>query len=286
MANYSQFLNPELLETAIVEIPPLLTESDLHVAQLSLVFLTSAASQLPQARVYDKILPEVMTLLRSPLLQGTALNCTLKFFQALVQANLPGLMYRDLLNRLMSPVVGQKAGGQLLHKQAYHSLAKCVAAITLQVPVEAVPVASQLLQEVQGRPSDSYLVFCLLTIGEIGRHFDLSSIDSLPQYILNCFSAQSEDVKAASSHALGAIAVGNLSSYLPFILTEIEAQPKRQYLLLHSLKELISSMSLTKAGLDQLIPSVPSIWAQLFKHCECSEEGSRNVVAECLGESN
>ena len=47
--------------------------------------------------------------------------------------------------------------------------------------------------------------------------------------------------------------------------------------------QLITSLSTTKNGLEQLLPSVPSIWAQLFKHCECPEEGSRNVVAECLG---
>ncbi|XP_055681122.1 cullin-associated NEDD8-dissociated protein 1 [Lutzomyia longipalpis] len=281
--NYSQFFNPELLKTAIQEVPPLLSESDLHVAQLSLVFLTSAAQQQPQAGVYEAILPEVMTLVRSPLLQGTALNCTLRFFQALVQANLPRLSYNYLLELLMAPVINQQAPGQVLHKQAYHSLAKCVAAITLQVPAQAEPVAAQLLHDIQERKSDTYLVFCLLTIGEIGRHFNLSSIEMLPQCILNCFAAQSEDVKAAASHALGAVAVGNLNCYLPFILTEIEAQPKRQYLLLHSLKEVISSLSLTKGGLEQLIPSVPSIWTQLFKHCECSEEGSRNVVAECLG---
>lgn len=112
---------------------------------------------------------------------------------------------------------------------------------------------------------------------------NLSTIHSLPECIIECFSASSEEVKAAASHALGAIAVGNLPYYLPFVLAEIEAQPKRQYLLLHSLKELISSLSQTPAGLQQLLPSVPSIWAQLFKHGECSEEGSRNVVAECLG---
>jgi cullin-associated NEDD8-dissociated protein 1 len=53
------------------------------------------------------------------------------------------------------------------------------------------------------------------------------------------FLSISEDAKGAASHALGAIAVGNLNYYLPFILNEIEAQPKRQYLLLHSLKEVI-----------------------------------------------
>lgn len=28
---------------------------------------------------------------------------------------------------------------------------------------------------------------------------------------------------------------------------------------------------------------VPEIWTLLFRHCECNEEGTRNVVAECLG---
>lgn len=105
----------------------------------------------------------------------------------------------------------------------------------------------------------------------------------MPQTIINCFSASSEDVKAGASHSLGAVAVGNLDYYLPYILNEIKAQPKRQYLLLHSLKEMITSLSQTQKGLQQLLPSVPTIWTELFKHCECSEEGSRNVVAECLG---
>ena len=36
----------------------------------------------------------------------------------------------------------------------------------------------------------------------------------------------------------GNVSVGNLPNYLPFVLAEIEKQPKRQYLLLHSLKEV------------------------------------------------
>lgn len=280
--NYANCFEARLLKSAIEELPPLLNDSDLHVAQLSLVLLTTTAKKQPQALsgVHEILLIEIMVLVKSPLLQGSALTCTLNLFQALVQANLPGLTYRHLLAMLMQPVHNPQ--GQL-HKQAYHSLAKCIAALTLQMPTEAIPIANEFLAEIQNRRSDLHLVFYLLTIGEIGRFFNLSSIESLPQCILNCFATSSEDVKAAASHALGAIAVGNLEFYLPFILTEIEAQPKRQYLLLHSLKELISSLSTSKAGLEQLLPSVPSIWGQLFKHCECSEEGSRNVVAECLG---
>ncbi|KAJ6648464.1 Cullin-associated NEDD8-dissociated protein 1 [Pseudolycoriella hygida] len=282
--SYFTCMNPQMLATAIVEIPPLLSEVDLHIAQLTLVLLTSVAQKHPQALIpaYQAILTEVMSLVRSPLLQGAALLCTMSFFQVLVQAKLPKLGYRQLLDMLRTPV-GSSHNNQTLHKQAYHSIAKCVSALTVQVPNEAVPLASELLQEIQKRQSDAHLIFCLLTIGEIGRHFNLNSIETLPQCIIHCFGASSEDVKAAASHALGAVAVGNLNYYLPFILNEIEAQPKRQYLLLHSLKELITSLTNAPNGLQQLLPSVPSIWSQLFKHCECSEEGSRNVVAECLG---
>ena len=41
----------------------------------------------------------------------------------------------------------------------------------------------------------------------------------------------SEEVKSAASYALGNIALGRLGEYLPFILHEIETQPRRQYLL-------------------------------------------------------
>lgn len=169
--NYSVFINPQLLKGAIHELSPLLSESDLHVAQLSLVLLTSTAKYQSQALEgeHQDLLPEVMTLVRSPLLQGTALNCTLNLFQVLVQANLRGLGYRELLEMLKNPVVNQQATYPL-HKQAYHSLAKCVAALTLQVQHEAVPLAIELLQEIQRKRSDAQLVFCLLATGEIGRH--------------------------------------------------------------------------------------------------------------------
>ncbi|XP_058986020.1 cullin-associated NEDD8-dissociated protein 1 isoform X3 [Musca domestica] len=282
---------PPLLQTAISEIQPLISDSDLHVAQYSLVLLTTTARKHPKALIgiHDLFLPAVLQLLRSPLLQGSALICTHDLFQSLVQTNLPGLDYQSLLRKLMEPVTSPSSvapcTADQLHKQAYHSLAKCVAALTQQCPNEAIPLAAQLLQDLQKPNSiaDSQLVFNLLAIGEIGRHFSLDSIPDLPQTIIECFSAGSEDVKGAASHALGAISVGSLETFLPLILNEIEAQPRRQYLLLHSLKEVISSLSVTPNGLSQLLPSVPSIWEQLFKHCECPEEGSRNVVAECLG---
>ena len=40
---------------------------------------------------------------------------------------------------------------------------------------------------------------------------------------------------------------------------------------------------MSQGGVKVLSSYVPSIWDQLYRHMECEEEGTRNVVAECLG---
>ena len=71
--------------------------------------------------------------------------------------------------------------------------------------------------------------------------------------------------------------------YLPFILHKIETQSRRQYLLLHSLKEVISAQPVSPCGVQVLSGYISSIWDHLYSHTECVEEGTRNVVAEWLG---
>lgn len=65
---------------------------------------------------------------------------------------------------------------------------------------------------------------------------------NLKETILQSFSSNSEEIKSSASYSLGSISIGNLEQYIPFILREIDMQPKRQYLLLHSLKEVIITL--------------------------------------------
>ena len=286
--NYTSALTPESLKPVLIELPPLINEADLHIAQLTMDLLTTISryhkSVLPI--VQQTSLPEVFKLAQSPLLQGAALNAMLQFFQSLVAARMPGLGQKELLDMLISPVMVPGAnGGERIHKQGRASIAKCVAAIVItQSPQEAHMVVQSFATSLKNSGNLPHmLTFDLLSIGEIGRHIDLSTNSGLKTIILDSFNNSSEEVKSAASYALGNISLGNLKEYLPFVLKEIESQPKRQYLLLHSLKEIISAQSMSESGVRGLGPYVPDIWSQLFRHCECNEEGTRNVVAECLG---
>ncbi|NWW94664.1 CAND1 protein, partial [Rhynochetos jubatus] len=281
--NYSDSLKPAMIESVLTELPALITENDMHVSQVAIMFLTTLAKVYPSciSKISGSVLAEIFQLVHSPLLQGGALNAIVDFFQALVLTKTATVGYSELMKQLTAPMYSAGSGGTsvTLHKQAYYSVAKCVAALSSACPKEAPAIVNQFIQDVKNPKSSSAVkVLAFLSLAEMGRTTNLCAQRELKTVILEAFTSPSEEVKSAASYALGNISVGNLKEYLPFMLKEIGSQPKRQYLLLHSLKEVISS-SLA----DGLKPYVEDIWALLFKHCECAEEGTRNVVAECLG---
>ncbi|CAK1544633.1 unnamed protein product [Leptosia nina] len=283
--NYSNHISIELLSKVLTEVPALVCEADLHCAQTALSLVSNVCRRCPAALSHEALTPNILTLANSPLLQGGALKAMVGVLSALVEADVPGCSRRELLSLLVAPVHRPTEHNATAHhiKQSYHSLAKCVAAVVVGGGSEAIQTTRAFLRDAADPPADTVHMFALLAIAEIGRHLDLSSIPNLKEVLLNSFTPSSEEVKSAASYALGSVAVGNLPEFLPFILGEIEAQPKRQYLLLHSLREIIACESTTPEGIEALRPFIPEIWVQLSKHCQCAEEGSRNVVAECLG---
>ncbi|XP_030633653.1 cullin-associated NEDD8-dissociated protein 2 [Chanos chanos] len=280
--NYSDSLKPPMIESVLNELPALIDESDMHVSQVAIMLLTCIAKVCPSSlsKIGGAVLPEVLNLVHSPLLQGGALGSILEFFQALVLTKANNMNYSDLLKALTGPFYKAKSADAVpMHRQAYYSVAKCVAALSSACAKEASGMVTNLIQEVKSpKSSESVRILSFLCLGEVGRSMNLGGQKELKTVIMEAFSSPNEEVKSAASCALGNICVGNLEDYLPFMLKEIGSQPKRQYLLLHSLKEVISASSA-----ESLKPHVEGIWALLFKNCECAEEGTRNVVAECLG---
>ena len=81
LRNYAADLNSSSLSPVLVELPPLLSETDLHIAQLTMNLLTTVAKlhkgSLPE--VQSNSLPEIFRLAQSPLLQVSPLaHCLLE----------------------------------------------------------------------------------------------------------------------------------------------------------------------------------------------------------------
>ncbi|KAJ7946519.1 cullin-associated NEDD8-dissociated protein 1 [Quillaja saponaria] len=283
---YGDKIGPSGYEVIIVELSSLISDSDLHMTALALelcctLMADRRSSPSVGLAVRNKVLPQALTLIRSSLVQGQALLALQSFFAALVYS--ANTSFDSLLDSLLSSVkLSPQSGG--IAKQALYSIAKCVAVLCLAAGDLKCSSTVEMLTEILKDDSSSNSAkqhLALLCLGEIGRRKDLSSHAHIENIVIESFQSPFEEIKSAASYALGNIAVGNLPKYLPFILDQIDNQQKKQYLLLHSLKEVIVRQSVDKAEFQD--SSVEKILNLLFNHSESEEEGIRNVVAECLG---
>ena len=171
LRNYGAQVTATEVTTVLKEVPPLLSEADLHIAQLAMTFLSSVcAARLALDALTSTCLMQVFRLAQSPLLQGGALSAMLGLFKAIVAAEVPAFSQKKLLELLVNPVVGE--AGDSIHKQGRASIAKCVAAVvSTQRPAEAAAVVNQFAAQLSGKGGVAHQqTFALLAIGEIGRH--------------------------------------------------------------------------------------------------------------------
>ncbi|CAG8621887.1 9155_t:CDS:2, partial [Scutellospora calospora] len=262
---YGKYLTSKSYSRVLVELTPHISDQDLHLLPLALntvvsVLRTNPASLDP---VNNDILPSVFQLVQSTLVQGAALDSLLVLFHTLIETDEDH--FNKLLNGLLSPIQNQNQDlNQLtLSKQAYSTIAQCIATICVASNKYRNQTVIDFSRKIATQnQSDSIKYLCLLTLGEIGP--------------------QSEDIKSAAAFALGNVSAGNVSKYLPIVISEINSDQRKRYLLLHSLKEIISRYS-NEDGVKALGPFADDIWNILFQSGENIEEGTRGVVAECLG---
>jgi hypothetical protein len=141
-------------------------------------------------------------------------------------------------------------------------------------------------KKVKAGYSEKYLG--LLILGEIGQRMDILGIcPGLDKSLLEILSESGgEDIKHYAAVSLGNVALGSLGHYMPVILGQIRGHGKDVYLLLLSLREIIAKGAYpTAARYTELAGYSSEIWALLFDIVVIPEleEGTRNVIAECLG---
>ncbi|CAO0798288.1 unnamed protein product [Mucor circinelloides] len=290
---FGQHISAKSYSTLLHELKPLISDSDLHLLPLALKTVESILSLSPGSvnEVKSFILPSLFQLMESPLLQGSSLDSLLSMFAAFAKASPAD--YQALVHGLVDPLLSAKTSGgvsaggvaAVANKQAASTVAQCVAVLAANASDSNRDSTIREFQNYLTTPNvnDSILYLALLTIGEMGRRIDLSAYDNMDELVLNMFVSQSEEVKFAAAFALGNICVGSIHKYLPSIVTQIKEQPKRRYLLLHALKEVITRYDVDSKD-NSLSSAADEIWTLLLESSESDqEEGTRTVVAECLG---
>eukprot|EP00195_Chlamydomonas_chlamydogama_P007020 CAMPEP_0202892974 /NCGR_PEP_ID=MMETSP1392-20130828/2632_1 /ASSEMBLY_ACC=CAM_ASM_000868 /TAXON_ID=225041 /ORGANISM="Chlamydomonas chlamydogama, Strain SAG 11-48b" /LENGTH=1235 /DNA_ID=CAMNT_0049577131 /DNA_START=157 /DNA_END=3864 /DNA_ORIENTATION=- len=270
----------------VEEVALMVSDADLPLAALALRFLVTLLAKQPglAPTIVQKVLPGAMQLVRSPLLQGAALDALQAFFSALTSTGAPAAAPDALLPELLAAGQASDAG-----KQAQSSVAQCVAVLCCAAGGARVEgTVTKLLEALSKAGGDAVAGqrLALLCLGAIGRRADLSKMPQVEAAITQALGAESDEIRGAASLALGGLACGNLPHYMPSLLRQIsstQGAPKQQYLLLQALSEVITTIAVVgQAKIDLSASDTEQVLTLLLSNCEAEEE-CRNVVAECLG---
>ncbi|KAI9103255.1 armadillo-type protein [Phlyctochytrium arcticum] len=291
---YSKQIAPDVYPNILNDVRPLLSDSDLHILPLAMslicVIINNGPSKEIISTVRRDVLPEVVKLvLESPHLVGAGpgLEALLQVWRCVVRTGGADVCTEcmDLLLQPAASQTSQTAGS----KQAYSVIAQSLAVLVLNSDKESATNTQRFIKEAENDAArENMRYISLLTLGEIGRQKDLSTLSpSLDQNLLRLFGSPSEDLKQAAAFALGNVALGNLQRYMPVVLATVREGGKKRYLVLVSLKEIITRFSHHEASPEStatLESFAPELWQVLFEHTEeTEEEATRNIIAECLG---
>lgn len=98
-----------------------------------------------------------------------------------------------------------------------------------------------------------------------------------PQLFINFFGEKSDRIPIAAAVALGRAGAGNIPVYLPVILATMSSPGANQYLLLHSIREVLQQ----EGTESQIIPFASTLWNNLLTASQADD--NRAIGAECIG---
>lgn len=137
---FGESLCEQSYQSLVNEVVPLLSDDDLHLLPLALRLMETLVIVQPASAKQAKttLLPTLLGLIQSPLLQGSALDSLLDLFAALGKADPQD--YQELVQSLINPMLnaqtsGVSAGGvaAVANKQSAATVAQCVAVLAANV---------------------------------------------------------------------------------------------------------------------------------------------------------
>lgn len=251
----------------ISELLPLLLSTlqsgDLHMISSTILILNAYVQKEPKAVVNKDFINAFDAMLTNTTIGGTTLDSLLTLTRTIGDKGVG----KEVMGKLLSET-SMKANPDLVGKVIGNLLVSGGSKVGVKL--------ESFVFEAKGKHDDKRRCLALAVLGEAG--FRLGSSSPLdPQLFIGFFDGKSDKVPIAAAVALGRAGAGNISTYLPIILKNM-GQPKgNQYLLLHSVREILQQDGTE----SQIIPYAAGLWDNILAGSQVDD--NRAIGAECLG---
>jgi cullin-associated NEDD8-dissociated protein 1 len=254
-----QSLDDETISRIVEILLPLIKADDLHMLGPALAILGSFAKEKPFLVTSPAVISAICEV-TSASLHGNALEALVSCVEVIGQSGAGKDLMASLLNQ------GVQANTDVSGRVIGTLLVSSGSDIGVQL--------GDFLKELNSQTDEGKKCLALSVLGEAGlRQGTACSLK--PENFTPYFEVQSEKVKLAAAVALGRAGAGNVKLYLPQIL---KAMAKgRQYLLLHSVKELLQH----SAAEEDIRPYTSTLWEHIISSGQA--EDNKVVSAECIG---
>ncbi|PQE12162.1 TATA-binding interacting protein [Rutstroemia sp. NJR-2017a BVV2] len=256
-------LDAPTIEGLLSALLPLLNSVDLHLlgpALLVLAHLVIDDANLVVTKQLNEALCELLVVnLGGSVLDALLLLVTNIGKQGVGQHLMAGLL-QDVSTRGDPTVVGKAIGTLLVYGGS-----------SVGVSID------NFLEELHNNSSDeAKQCLALAVLGEAGLQLGINS-PLKPSTFSSQFKSRSDKVPLAAAVALGRAGVGNITVYLPEIL-DMMSKSGDEFLLLHSIKEILQQAGNKPADITQ---HIASLWERLLSASQA--EDNKAIGAECIG---
>ncbi|WPH02231.1 Hypothetical protein R9X50_00508700 [Acrodontium crateriforme] len=252
-------IDNEVVSQLVEMLVPLLKIDDLHMLSPALVVLAALTKEHPAQVASPPVVQGISAVVASSL-SGAALDALITFVEAIGSAGVG----KDLMSALLN--VGVHGDTDITGQVIGTLLVSGGDSIGVKL--------NDFVNELQTQQDEGKRCLALSVLGEAGLRLGVSS-PLQPNSFTAYFEDPSEKVKLSAAIALGRAGAGNVKLYLPEIL-EALAQGK-QYLLLHSVKELLQHSNAE----DDIRPYTQVLWQNIITSGQA--EDNKVVGAECVG---
>lgn len=250
-------------KSQIVELLlPLLNAADLHLLGPALIILATFVKDDAKS-----VMTNELNVALGRVVAGTISGSSLEALLALIRTIGEKGVGSPLMTHLLQDV-GLAGHPEVVGKVIGNLLVYGGSSINVKI--------DQFVHELNSATDEKRKCLALVVLGEAALR--LGSQSPLePQLFIRYFSVKAEQVPLAAAVALGRAGAGSVSKYLPVILSTMGQPSSPQYLLLHSVKEILQHDGTE----SEIIPFAEPLWQNLVAASQV--EDNKAIGAECIG---